>query len=280
MTQEITQAPKKQENNAFDKIAPNLTNAAKTLNNYVIAPLQNLGVGGFKFDKIVSSNLKVIAKYTTNYVETGFAITDHSTFEPKRLTLTGYVGEKVYNTEADNNPLARLTQKLTVLNATVPKLTAGMQQIKNTQDNLQKKDVQNSINSTVDFYNTLKSIIPSSRKSGQAYAYLEALWRTGTVLSLTEPDGTYHSNMVILSIDKKTRENTLDMVDFAVELQEFRVAKTTFEKINPADYVSRASEENTETTVQSNVQGETSEETTTSLFKKIVKLATAIFSST
>ena len=256
-------------NNAFEKIVPNLNKVAQSLNNYIVSPLQRLGIAGFNFDKVVSSNLKEVSRYTNNYVEDGAYITDHVVFEPKKITMTGFVFEKVYDSESDPSLLERLTQKLTVLTTAVPKLTEGMQQLKNTTDQAQKKDIQNTINSAVDFWNTVKELNPSDRASGKVYSYLKALWQTSTILSLTEPDGTYHKNMVITSIDKKTRENTFDAIDFVVELQEWRIAETLFETIDSSNFVGRAAEENTTPTSQGKVQGEKTNETPTSALRDI-----------
>tara|TARA_B100001059_G_scaffold179056_2_gene179708 strand:- start:6771 stop:7592 length:822 start_codon:yes stop_codon:yes gene_type:complete len=256
-------------NTAFEKIQPNLNKVAQNLNNYIVSPLQRLGIAGFNFDKVINSNLKEVSRYTTNYVEDGTYITDHVVFEPKRITMTGFVFEKAYNSQSDPNLLERLTQKLTVLTVAIPKLTEGMQQLKNTTDQAQKKDIQNTVNSAVDFWNTVKELNPSDRASGKAYSYLKALWQTSTILSLTEPDGTYHKNMVITSVDKKTRENTFDAIDFVVELQEWRIAETLFETIDASNFAGRASEENTGATSQGKVQGETTDKTPISIIRDI-----------
>jgi len=245
------------DNNAFDEVAKNLTDASKKINNYLVSPLQNLGLGGFLFDKVVSSNCSHNAVYSKHYVETGANITDHVIFEPKKITLKGLVGERVFKSESSNSLLSKLTQKLTEITAAVPKLTAGMQKIKDLSGAVAKKDVQDTINTSVDFWNTLRDLIPSDRQSGRAYSYFLALYETATKLSITEPDGTYHVNMVITSVEKSTRENTLDVVDFTVSFQEYRVATTEFKEAQESNFLGRAAEENSLPTGQNKVSGET-----------------------
>ena len=256
-----TPTKEQKENNSFKEISESLNNAAKNINNYLVAPLQNLGLGGFLFDKVVSSNCSQNASYSKHYVESGAFITDHVIYEPKRITLKGLVGERVYKSESSNNLISKLTQKLTVITAAVPKLTTGMQKIKDAAGEAQTADIKDTINSGVDFWNTLRDLIPSDRASGKAYSYLLALYETSTVMSITEPDGTYHSNMVITSIEKTTRENTFDIVDFSITLQEYRVATTEFKEAENSNFVGRAAEENS---LPTNQNKETGEETTVS----------------
>ena len=253
------------DNNAFDEVEKNLTSASKNINNYLVSPLQNLGLGGFLFDKVVNSNCSHNAVYSKHYVETGADITDHVIFEPKKITLKGFVGEKVFKSESANNLLSKLTQKLTEITSAVPKLTTGMQQIKDLSGAVGKKDIQNSINTSVDFWNTLRNLIPSDRQSGKAYSYFISLYETATKLSITEPDGTYHTNMVITSVEKSTRENTLDVIDFTVSLQEYRVATTEFKEAEESNFLGRTAEENSIPSGQNKISGETTSVNATSL---------------
>ena len=217
------------------------------------------------FDKTVHSTVHLKTQYTNNYVEKGYNITDHKIDEPKRIVVTGYVGEKTYNPTATNNLLTQLTQKLTTINALVPVLTTGMQQLKNTVMAANKNDVQNTINSGVDFWNTLKALNSPKTKAGKAYNYFQALKSSSTVMSITEPDGTYHTNMVITYLEKKIREETLDIIDFVVELQEFRTADTLYNNFNPANFAERNSNAQNPTSDQGKIQGVSTPKTVESI---------------
>lgn len=226
----------KQANNSFANYSKQINQITQNLNTYVLSPLQQLGIAGFVFDKIISSNVRTATHYTNNYVEQGAFITDHSITEPKKITITGYVGEKVYSQQESRNTINKILQKLPIIVSAVPKLTTGMQQLKNALDKDNKTEIDNVVNSTVDFWNLVKGVIPPSSKSGQAYVYFEALRQTNARLGLTEPDGSYHYNMVITSIEKVTREYTLDIVDFVIELQEWRLASSLFSPFDKSKY--------------------------------------------
>ena len=264
-TQVNTNSGLETQNTGLNSITAGLTEASQLLTNYVVSPLQNLGLGGFLFDKTVHSTVYLKTQYTTNYVEKGYTITDHKIDEPKRITITGYVGERTYNPTRSNNLLNQLTQQLTVITALVPVLTIGMQQLKNTVLAVNKNDVQDSINNGVDFWNTLKALNPPRTKSGKAYNYFEALKSTATVMSITEPDGTYHTNMVITYLEKKLREDTLDIIDFIVEFQEFRTSDTLYGTFNPNNFAERNSDAQSPTTDQGKVQGTSTPKTVTSI---------------
>lgn len=242
-------------NSAVQNINSTLTEASQALTNYVVSPLQQLGLGGFKFSKIINSDVVLSSQYSVNYVENGSYVTDHVIFEPKQLTVTGYVGEKVYDASGVTNILQSLTQKLTAINALVPTLTTGMQQIYDLQAAANRQEVQNTINTSVDFWNTLKALNPPKTATGQAYNYFVALWKASTIMSVQEPDGTYHTDMIIKRVNKKTRENTLDIVDFVVELQEWRTADTLYSTFNPANYAGRNQNAQNPPADQGKVQG-------------------------
>ena len=249
--QKPNEALKSAENGSF-----NLTDLTKSINSFVLSPLQQLGFGGFQFDKTANSEALHKKEFTKHTVENGSQITDHVITHLDTISITGFVGEKVYVVSpASQNILNKLTQKLPVILSAIPKFTTGMQQIKNAKDSFQNKEGQNAINNSVDLFNTIKGLIPPKTKAGRAYVYLKALWETNTIFSLTERDGTYHTNMVITDIRKSLREETNGIVDFVVDLQKFKTAQTLYSPFNKDSFAGRTGEEQAKPTSKGTQQG-------------------------
>ena len=82
--------------------------------NYVVAPLNAFGLGGFLFDAEGESTARLNAEITDHYTEDNRAVQDHIAIHPTRITLKGYVGEIVYTQPGqDQSFLQTAVQKLT-----------------------------------------------------------------------------------------------------------------------------------------------------------------------
>ena len=160
ITETKTQTKQTIPNNSLSSVQDgltSLTDLTKEINNYVLSPLQRLGFGGFEFDKVAGSEVGLSKEVTKHITEKGSTITDHIISKPKTISITGFVGEKVFElSPASKSILNKLTQKLPVILSAVPKLTTGMQQLKSVKDSFQKSETQNTINNSVDLFNTFK----------------------------------------------------------------------------------------------------------------------------
>jgi hypothetical protein len=263
--------------NSLNSISAVLNSASQTLSNYVISPLQNLGIAGFLFDKDVNSSVTLSVDYTKNYVEKGSYVTDHGTQQPKMIVITGYVGEKVYKPSENGGIASKILPKLTTINALVPVFTKGMQQLQDTLTSAKNREAQDVINNGVDFWNTLKALNPPRTRTEQAYNYFQALLTTQTILSITLPTGQYHPNMLLTRVSPTTRENTKDIVDFTIELQEWRVADTLYAPFDENTFYGRTKEAKATTATLGRGQGVQTKETPKSLLRDGIETGKKFF---
>lgn len=210
--------------NDLDILTANLT-------NYVVAPLNAFGIGGFAFDSDAESLAELRADVTDHYTEDNNAIQDHVAIKPNRITLKGFVGEVVYTTTpADQTFLQQAVQKLTTISAFLPTLSAAATQIQtvlSSPDPLQAVG-DFSIADTTNIYSLVKNLIGSfgnEARQQKAYLYFKALMNSKILMGVQTP-WEFIPNMLIESIHAIQTEDTIYVSDFAVTLKELRFAQT------------------------------------------------------
>lgn len=207
-----------------------ITNIETFLNNKTVAlvsPKTSPGISGFIFDIPQTENVTLSAEMTDNYTESNSFINDHRIIKPKKITLTGLIGELVVRKDFLDKILETLQSGLTTVDAYLGDYTNGMTQNIQIYLSLSLSAVSR-INNTID---RAKNIIQGFNGQGQylnqqqrAYANLEALFLSETVLTVQTP-WKYYDNMMIETIEFSQDEDTEFMSSISVTLKEMRFAQ-------------------------------------------------------
>lgn len=212
-----------------------LDDISSELQNYVVSPLNAFGLGGFLFDAEGESVTRLNADITDHYAEDNKPFQDHIAIHPTRITLKGYVGEVIYTQPGqDQSFLQTAVQKLTQINAFLPELSAGAQQIQAAYQNSNIfGDPSVNLNSitlpdAANIYGLVKNIIGSfgeEARQQNAYQYFKALMNQGVLMGVQTP-WEFLTNMAIESIVAIQGEQSKYITDFTITLKQIRIAKT------------------------------------------------------
>lgn len=217
-------------------MADTLNGLIAGLQNYVVAPLNAFGLGGYVFDVQGEAQAVLSNEITDHYTEDNKAIQDHIAVKPKRITLRGYVGEVVYagsRVSGAAQAVQQVTQKLTVVSAYLPLLTASAIQA--------QEILQSPLNSTVTL-NAVESAIPSAAnvyglvknmlgafgpeaKQQNAYQYFDACRQQAVLMGIQTP-WEFLTNMVIETIEAVQSEDSIFISDFSITFKQIRIAAT------------------------------------------------------
>lgn len=208
-------------------MSDNLDLLSADLQNYVVAPLNAFGLGGFVFDVEGESLAHLSADITDHYTEDNRAVQDHIAIRPKQITLKGYIGEVVYNAGTeDGSFIETAVQKLTVLSSFLPVLSAAATQAVAAIQSPLSSDI--SLSNAANIYGLVKNLIGSSgpeAKQQKAYNYFRALMNQGIIMSVQTP-WEFMTSMAITSVVALQTERSIYESDFAITLKEIRIAKT------------------------------------------------------
>lgn len=233
-----------------------LDDLSNAIQNYVVAPLNAFGLGGYLFDAQGESLANLSADITDHYSEDNRALQDHIAIRPTRITLKGYVGELVYgNTDATTGIIATLTQKLTEINAFLPVLSAAATQ---AQQAIQQPSESNlTLSSVADLYGTIRNFLPAlgkEAKQANAYLYFKSCMQQGILMGVQTP-WEFMTNMAVESIVALQPENTISISDFSITFKQIRIASTATTAYAGATAQGAAAQQGAPTTNLGLVQG-------------------------
>lgn len=204
-------------------VVSQLTEITTSVQSYIVAPLAAFGIGGFEFNCQGEAIATLSADITDHYSEDNKALQDHIAIHPKKITLKGYVGEVTYNkTEGGPFAPATLLQKLSTINAFLPRLTAGavtVQQAITDPTSLTLSSVSN-------LYALVKNLFGAGgqqQNQQNAYNYFKSLMETATLMGVQTP-WEFMTNMAIESIVAIQDEKSIYISDFAVTFKQIRIA--------------------------------------------------------
>lgn len=212
----------------------NLNSLSTSLNQYVVTPLLDFGIGGFVFDIDGEARVELNNEITDHYVENNSVVQDHIAVKPKKITLRNYVGELTSpglpsSTASTVNTVA---QKLTQLGALLPALSAGATQAQSIYDQSQSGALSGGsliaagAGTAANLYAMVKNLISAqSNKQQAAYQYFKAMRDTRQIFSIQTPF-EFMTNMAIESIVAVQPEDSAFISNFAITLKEIRVAAT------------------------------------------------------
>lgn len=218
-----------------------LTSLQSALSQYVVRPLNAFGLGGFVFDIEGESRVELQNEITDHYIEDNSAVQDHIAVRPKEITLHNYVGELVYKQDpTTDTPLQSAVQKLTVLSAALPALTAGAQQAYNLFN--QQMAGASSIGQAIvadastgaNIYGAVKNLLASQdSKQQQAYNYFKAL-RDQKILVAVQTPFEFMTNMAVKLVIGIQGPDSIYITNFSITLKEIRTASTADVIVGPA----------------------------------------------
>ena len=200
---------------------------AADLQNYVVSPLNAFGLGGFIFDAEGESIARLSADITDPYTEDNHAIQDHIAIHPKRITLTGYVGEVEYTTaDQDSSLLQKAVQKLTQISEFLPSISSYAAQAEDALSSPLSSTI--NLGDASNIYGMVKNLISSNGEEARqqnAYLYFQSLMNQGILMGVQTP-WEFITNMVIETITAVQSENSRFITDFSITLKQMRFAKT------------------------------------------------------
>lgn len=205
------------------------------IQNYVVAPLNAFGLGGFVFDVQGEAHAQLGADITDHYTEDNRALQDHIAIKPKRITLKGYVGELVYapNGGSPTSALQQVTQKLTTISGYLPVLSAAATQAQQalanpTSSTLTLNSIEGALPSAANIYGLVKNALGAfgdMQNQQNAYNYFDSCRQQAILMGIQTP-WEFLTNMAVETIEAIQYEESIFISDFSVTFKQIRIAQT------------------------------------------------------
>lgn len=210
-----------------------LTDLASNFQQYVVAPLNAFGLGGFVFDVEGDETVQLTAEITDHYTESNNTVQDHIAIMSKKVILKSYVGELRYQLDPNTNtPLQSIVQKLTEVSSYLPSLASTEQQLVGLATGVSATGVVSNFtsltNNAANLYALVQNTITPQTRQQQAYAFFKALFQTKTLVSVQTPF-EFMSSMAIESVVGFQPEDSVSITHFTITLKEIRIASTQVE---------------------------------------------------
>lgn len=253
--------------------------ASALVNQFIVSPLQNLGIGGLVFDIEDTTTIDLDNDITDHYVETNSAVQDNAAVRPDVITLTGFVGELVWQNSKPASTLQKLTQKITTIASYLPTITAASRQAYGALADTSQSNLQyfsGALDQSINLYNTFKTLNPPKTKQAKAFNYFRALRNGRTKLSIDTPY-SYYPNVMITRITASQKGDSKYISDFSVTFKQIRNVSTTTKPFDPNKFQGRTAAQTSPTQNQGKVGGqklttEKTESTFSSIFNSAKKL--------
>lgn len=183
-------------------------------------------ISGWKFSVNKTENLELSSDITDHAIESGSIIHDHVVQQPIRITLSGFIGELVYE---GPGPIGRALESMGGAVGSIPGMLGpySPQALSGVAQTIEKA---NQIAQRAEAYiNTAKNAIDkikSGGKTAQARAYLEleASWKLNDIMTVQTP-WQFFERMMIETISVVQEEDSDEISDFTVTLKQITVAK-------------------------------------------------------
>jgi hypothetical protein len=191
-------------------------------------------IGGFVFSVQRTAEINLSANITDYYVEDNRAVNDHIAVQPVKVTLSGYVGERVMNRNTFVEKfLQGINSRLTPVVDLYPKLTNYTQQIYNSID-LGIQEAKNIFRKVDTIFSVSLMATQGDSKQMQAYKYFEALLKNRQLVSVVTPYKVFE-NMAVETVHAFQREQSTMVSDITVTLKQITFSNTRYVPfVNPA----------------------------------------------
>ena len=176
--------------------------------------------GTFIFDTVVDDETVAMSDITDHYVEANYAIQDHITLKPIKVTVRGYIGELVYTAPQSIFNALVPSPVQSILDSLAPKFTSQAQaffgKIQQTQN-----QVNQVIGQANNLYNLLTNKTTSSSKQQKAY-YTFVNLQAGRALCQVDTPFDSYKNMAIetISVNQKGESNMVS--EFSITFKQIR----------------------------------------------------------
>jgi hypothetical protein len=216
----------------------------------VVSPKNAKGIQGWVFDILTRESIDLNAEITDHVVQSGSFLSDHVVIKPRRITLSGLIGENVYNAPGAAEALQELQNKLEVVDAYGGAYTDGMTQKLQgaiTQAQTAVDQLNNTLNKTQSVISAFAGESSEQTRQQRLYQQLLAAFKVKYILTVqTWLD--YYDNMVIESISATQDETTEQITDISVTLKEVRFEELEFVNYDeslqpPREQIQKAGEE-------------------------------------
>lgn len=224
-------------------IANTLNSLQSALQQFIVAPMNAFGMGGFVFDIQDESMAVLQADITDHYTEDNKALQDHIAIKPRRITLRGYVGELVYQQpgSGSDSTLQQVTQKLTILDAFLPKLSDAAVQAQSiisgdTSPAISLETLTNALPVAANIYslvkNTLGVIDSPTQRQQAAYQYFAGCQSAQILMGIQTP-WEFLANMAVETITAIQPAESIFLTDFIVVFKQIRIADSLSLTVTP-----------------------------------------------
>ncbi|MGL5113579.1 MAG: phage baseplate protein [Flavobacterium sp.] len=227
-----------------DQITNTLGVTNSLVNQYIVAPVQGLGIAGFKLSITKIEESEFDSDVTDYFVEDNSSRQNHIALKPEMYTIQGQIGELVYLKIDKVGTLGKATAKLTQLNAYLPTLSDSVSLAQAAITDAQTANsvsgyINSSVTTGVDLYQTFKRLNPPSTNQAKGYNYFLALRNARQLISFETPWG-FKSNYVIKNFKFTQPEKTDGLSEVVLVMKEYRKAVTRIVPFDAAKFQNRA----------------------------------------
>ena len=224
-----------------------------------LSPVSAKGISGWEFDIPGSESVTLSSDITDHFTENNSFINDHIVHKPIRITLSGFIGEKVFRRPGGIvGDINELNNRLDTVEAYLGQYTPGfIQAAGQVFDQAEKTAAQinNVIDKTENVVSLLSSPFSQERTAIQkAYIELYSLWVQKQLVTVQTPFN-YFTDMIIETITFSQDEDTLEMIDISITIKEFRVAKLQTFQADESLFAPRVDVQKSEESDQGIVKG-------------------------
>lgn len=226
---------------SIDNAVKGAETASSLVNQYITAPIAALGIAGFNLNITKITKSELASDITDQYVENNSAIQDHIALKPEVYTITGQVGELVFQLTKGQSTTQSIAQKITTIAGFLPIITGTMKQLQNgilADKNGSKEYFDAALGNGIDLYQTFKKLNPPKTNQAKAYNYFLALRNARQLISFNSPYG-FKSNFAIQNFYFSQPEKTEGYSDIELTLKQIRTVTTKTVKFDPNKYQGR-----------------------------------------
>ncbi len=242
-----------------DTIINGTDTASALVNQYIVAPIAQLGIAGFNLTITKTEKSEFDSDITDHYVEKNIAVQDHIALKPEMYVITGFVGELVYQNTKSQSQIQKLAQKLTTISGFLPIISDTMKQLQTSIINGKAGggliDYLNaSLGAGIDLYQTFQKINPPKTQQAKAYNYFLALRNARQLISFNTPYG-FKANYVIKNFFFFQPEKTEGYSEVEFTMKQFRTVTTKTVAFDSKKYQGRTAAQQSLTANKGNTQG-------------------------
>lgn len=207
--------------------------------NYLVAHDTQGQINGFIFSVQKATQVESRAEITDYYVEDNTAIQDFIAVKPRKITLTGYVGERVIDKRTYIDQFVEyLTTRLQPITSFSSTLTNYSAQIANYII-LAKRESERILDKVDNLYKVALMATKQLDAQQQAFNYFEGIMNNRELVTVVTPYNVYQ-NMAIETLVAVQGPESLMVSDFSVTFKQINTTNSKFAPSNRSNQGYRA----------------------------------------